>query len=287
MRILLTGSNGFIGQHLSIALSDHDLILADKSLGIDLTDKHVVDSLPDVDMVIHMAAQNGTDYFYSEPLNVIRNSVLPTQYLIDRYAGQVHRFVFAGSCESYAGAVELFDWAVPTDETVPLVIPDVTNPRWSYGGSKIVNELQVLAAFHQLGQEYTIIRYHNIYGPNQTRHVIPEFVERAKSGNYTLNGWANTRSFMYISDAVDATVNVIFNKNCANQILHVGINDEITIKQLAEIILDEMGVHSDVKLNPAPHGSVMRRCANIDKLTALTGFIPKVTLREGIREILK
>lgn len=287
MKILITGSNGFIGQHLIQALGDYSLILADKTQGIDLTDKHTVDQLPDVDMVVHLAAQNGTDYFYSEPLNVIRNSILPTQYLVDRYAGKVKRFVFAGSCESYAGAIDLFDWAVPTDETVPLVVPDITNPRWSYGGSKILNELQIIAAHQQLGQEYSIIRYHNVYGPGQYHHVIPDFIDRAKNGDYTLHGWSNTRSFMYIDDAVKATIGIIFSDTCANQIIHVGVDNEITIKELAEIILDEMGIKGELTLNPAPIGSTVRRCADVSKLSRLTGFVPEVNLREGIRKLLK
>jgi UDP-glucose 4-epimerase len=288
MKILITGSSGFIGKHLVAALQSqgHDIVQADRTHGIDLTDQAQVQALPEVEMVVHLAAHNGTRHFYERPLDVIRDAVLPTQYLIDRYLGRVQRFVFTGTCESYAGAVDLFDWPLPTDETVPLVVADVTNPRWSYGGSKIVNELQVTAAWSQHGMPYSIIRYHNVYGPGQRDHFIPEFWERAKTGDLSLRGWENTRSFMYVSDAIDATIGVMSSAACQNQIVNIGVDDEISIRDLAQIILEEAGIRGDLVLEPAPEGSVRRRCGDVSKLHGLLDFRATVDIRSGIRQTL-
>jgi UDP-glucose 4-epimerase len=287
-RILVTGSDGFIGKHLVSALVSrgHTVFEADKKQGTDLSIKETVDALPDVDIVVHLAAYNGTKHFYNYPLDVIRDSVLPTQFLLDRYAGKVKRFVFSGSCESYAGTVDVFGWTVPTNESVPLSITDTTNPRWSYGGSKLLNELQVTAAHSQLGQEYTILRYHNVYGPGQVDHFIPEFVSRVKQGDYSLSGWNNTRSFMYIDDAVQATEEILFSEVCANKTLNVGSSDERTIKEVATMILKEMQIDQKLILKAAPLGSVSRRCPDLRKLEKLLNFKSKISLKDGIRKTL-
>jgi nucleoside-diphosphate-sugar epimerase len=289
VHILVTGSRGFIGQHLCRRLDSlgYHVIEADRKLGFDLSNYEDVKHLPDVDIVVHLAAFNGTKHFYERPFDVVRDNLLPTQYLLDRYAGKIKKFIFTGTCESYAGAVDTFDWTVPTDETVPLVINDVTNPRWSYGGSKIANEVQVIAAHHQLKQDYTIIRYHNIYGPGQIDHFIPEFYQRAKQGNLSLKGWQNTRSFMYISDAIEATVKIMFDNSCANQIINVGVNDEKSIREVAELILEVSDIQGNLILEDAPAGSVKRRNGDVTKLTRLTGFAPTTSLREGIVKTLE
>lgn len=287
--ILVTGSRGFIGSHLAASLlaDGHTVVEADRAMGIDLCNPDVVMSLPDVDYVVHLAAHNGTKHFYNRPFSVIRDNILPTQYLLERYAADVTRFVFAGSCESYAGAVDYFDYPVPTDEQVPLVITDVTNPRWSYGGSKLLNELQVTAAWEQLSQEYAIIRYHNVYGPGQRDHFIPEFYSRAKEGDLVLHGWDNTRSFMYVSDAVRVTKEIMFGLQARNEIINVGVNDEVYIKDVAELILEVAGIGGMIKLMPAPDGSVKRRCADLTKLQKLCNLDNQVELKEGIRLTLE
>lgn len=288
-KILITGSNGFIGTHLCPALDKlgHTIYAVDRELDGDLCDKSFVDSLPDVDIVVHLAARNGTKHFYNRPFDVVRDGVLPTQYLLERYAGKIDRFVFTGTCESYAGAVDLFNYPVPTDEKVPLVISDVTNPRWSYGASKIVNEVQVVSANEQFGQKYSIIRYHNIYGPGQKDHFIPEFYARALQGDLTLYGWENTRSFMYISDAIAATIRVILEESFTNEIVNIGRDDEISIHELAKKILEIASIGGDLILKDAPEGSVRRRCADISKFNRLTWFTPKVSLDEGIKLTLE
>ena len=288
-KILVTGSSGFIGRYLVSALRcvGHEVIEADRTKGVDLTDPTIIRLLPDVDMVVHLAAFNGTRHFYQRPLDVIRDNILPTQYLLDRYAGNTGLFVFTGTCESYAGMTDHYGWPVPTPETVPLVVTDVQNPRWSYGGSKILNELQCAAAHSQLGQDYIVLRYHNVYGPGQRDHFIQEFWQRAQRGEFSLYGWDNTRSWMYIEDAVQATMMVMQTVACRNQIINIGTDQEYTIQDMAKMIMDAADLRGDLELHDAPAGSVRRRCADVTKLHQLTGFRPQYSIRDGIALTVK
>jgi nucleoside-diphosphate-sugar epimerase len=284
-RILLTGTEGFIGSHYRKFLTNlgHDVIAIDKKSGVDLCNWGSVKNLKDVDCVIHLAAFNGTRKFYSQPYDVIRDSVLPTQHLLDRYSGKVDLFVLAGTCESYAGGIDLGIVDVPTPEDVPLVVSDVSNPRWSYGGSKIVNELQVYSAYHQHNQSFQILRYHNVYGPGQQGHFIPEIVQRFKQGDFTVYGSDETRSFCFIDDAVMATYQLMLESGARNQIINVGVNVESTIMDVANIIARELQITQPLIPAGGMKGSVSRRNPDISKLKSLISWVPKTTLTDGIK----
>lgn len=288
-KILVTGSSGFIGKNLvaSLRSNGYTVIEADKKIGLDLSNLDVINNLPDVDIVFHAAAYNGTKFFYQRPFDVIRDNILPTQYLLERYAGQCERFVFTGTCESYAGAVDRFNYPVPTNESVPLVVSDVTNPRWSYGGSKIAGELMCVAANKQFDQSYTIIRYHNVYGPDQVDHFIPEFVSRVKTGNMELFGGTDTRSFMFIDDAIDATVKILQSQETLNKIVNVGVAKESTIQEVAELMLNILKIDKPLIHLDSPPGSVKRRSPDVSFLKNVVGFTERVSLAEGIRSTIE
>lgn len=285
-RVLVTGASGFIGSHLANALKANGYCVysVDRKTGTDLCDAATVNKLPDVDIVFHGAAFNGTKYFYSQPYDVITDNVIPTQNLLNRYINHCEHFIFAGSCESYAGAVDTFGYAVPTDENVPLVVSDIMNPRWSYGGSKMLSELLCSAAYNQYQQAFTIVRYHNIYGPGQVDHFIPEFAARLRAGNTELHGHENTRSFCYIDDAVDATIKLL--NNPINGAINIGTDQEVSILEVANIIKQYLNVTQDLILQPAPLGSVSRRAPDIELLKSRIDYCQTVDLETGIKKTL-
>lgn len=308
-RFLITGAAGFIGYALAMRLAERgeEVICVDcfvrgeadpayEALGqranvtridCDLTDPVAVAALPDeVDVIFHMAALNGTQNFYERPFEVVRHCTLPTLNLLTKYASlPVERFIYAGTSEAYASTVTRFGWPVPTAEDVPLSFDDPSNVRWSYGASKMHGEVAVFAAAAQGGLKHSVIRYHNAYGPRMgDKHVVPDFLIRGRKGEYILYGWEDTRAFIYIDDAVTATIAVAETRACEGQVVNIGATRETRIDELGRLMMEAAGWSGEIVLEPSPKGSVKRRAPDVSKLVALTGFHEEWSLEDGLRE---
>lgn len=276
--ILLTGHKGFIGGHYFNKIKkNYRVITLDKLDGHDLKDASITKIAPACDIVIHMAATNGTKLFYEQPTDVAFNNTLPTFNLIDRYKNTNTKFVFTSTCEIFNGAIDRGLHPVPTDETVPVMFDDVTNPRWSYSLPKALGENLVANS----GLDWLIIRYFNIYGPNQKDHFISEFVERVAKGEYYIKG-NDTRSFCYIDDAVEITHRLVL--DCKNHIVNVGRQEEYHIADVAKIIMNIMGVDPNkLEILPGPVGSAKRRCPDTTLMKQLTNFENYTSLEDGLK----
>jgi nucleoside-diphosphate-sugar epimerase len=225
-----------------------------------LCDRNTVKHLPDVDLILHLAATNGTKLFYDIPTTVSRNNTLPTFNLIERYSKSKTKFIFFSSCEIFNTTTDKNLYDIPTDEDVPIMFDNIRNPRWSYSIPKALGE-NVVA---NCGLEYLIIRYFNVYGPNQKDHFIPEFIDRALNGEYYILG-DETRSFCYIDDAI-----------------------ETKISDVAKIILDLMDVDPDkLEVLESPIGSAKRRMPCMKKTLEHIDYRFQYDIRKGLKCILK
>ncbi len=280
--ILITGSRGFIGKNLIKRIKSKYKIYEYDRNKIDLKYKK---KYPIVDIVIHLAAYNSTKDFYKKPLEVIKDNLIPTLNLLDFYKSIKKKplFVYTGTPEITTGATDLFKYKIPTDENVPMVIQDLKNPRWSYATSKGLGEQAVIAS----NLKYIIIRPHNIYGPNQKNHFVPEFVQKCKKNKITLEGWKNTRSWLFIDDCCYAIEKILETKKAVNEIINIGSNDEKKVIDVAKVILKELKINKEIIKRPAPTGSAIRRKPDISKLKKLINWYPKTTLEDGIKITLK
>lgn len=280
MKILVTGANGFIGSHLIDRLTksnQYEIIPWDREQG----DLKQPQDFPEVDVVIHLAAYNSTKEFYTKGFEVIKDNILTTMNLLEHYMKQEKKplFMYTGTPESYAGATDYFNYKLPTDEACPLVVPDVKNIRWSYANSKALGEQAVIAS----GLPYQIIVPNNIYGPRQKNHFVDEFIARAKTGDITLYGWENTRSWLYVEDFTEAMEKLLNSKLAVNEKINIGSNDEVAVIDLAETIIKNMGIEKPIEKHDAPEGSVARRMPDITKIKSLTQWEPTTSLEEGLK----
>jgi len=306
-RYLLTGGTGFIGAALvrrlladgyEVRVIDNDLRgrssrLADVADAFELVNCDVRDAervtaaAKGCDGILHLAALNGTENFYKRPELVLDVGIRGLQAVLDAArANDIREFVLASSSEAYQTPP-----TIPTPETVPLMIPDPWNPRYSYGGSKLISEIMVANYNRDLFEKTLIFRPHNVYGPSMGfEHVIPQFVLRARDTvakhpegavPFEIQGdGRQSRSFIYIDDFLDGLMLVITRGEHRN-VYHIGTRDEVTIAHLAEVVLGCFGREADIRPQSLPEGSTLRRCPDIAKLEAL-GFAPRISLAEGV-----
>jgi nucleoside-diphosphate-sugar epimerase len=311
---LVTGGAGFIGYWLTKKLAenptnevwvvDNNIKTTDtqsfenlitytnvKFLKIDLSLDNLDEKLPKInfDIIYHLAAFNGTQNFYNRPFEVIFHSTLSTLNLLKWCEfNKPGRFVFSSTSEAYAGGVSSGIINIPTSEKIPLLIDDITNPRWSYASAKLNGESAVISANVQYKINYTIIRYHNIYGPRMgVNHIIPDYLNRVNAGIFELYGSMNTRSFLFIDDAVNDTIELARSDKSKNEIVNIGSSEEITMKDLALEINKLLKINENLILFEAPAGSVNRRLPCLQKNNSILGTRERVSLENGLLKTIE
>lgn len=305
-KVLVTGGCGFIGHHLVIKLlkEGYNVTVFDNqqrgNIGLleSVKDKinyyngdirqldDLVNASVGIDIIIHLAFVNGTKNFYSIPSSIIDIGIRGLMNVYDAAKiNNIREIFLASSSETYQTPP-----VTPTPEDVPLIIPDVTNPRYSYGGTKILYEL---VGQHYRTDEFDRVitfRPHNVYGTNMGKdHVIPELIEKIKKGYDTgeitlLGDGTQTRSFCHIDDFCDGILTLL-DSGKHKEIYHIGNDEEVTIEQLCKKIFEQMNVNLEIKYSEAPKGETNRRIPDISKLKSL-GYNPKINLTQGLAQIL-
>lgn len=307
-KYLVTGGAGFLGRSLVKKLlylghqvrvfddlsrgNKTDLFEESKNLEFSEGDIRNLDSViaatKQVDGVCHLAYINGTEFFYSKPELVLDVGVKGMVNVLEacQICG-VRELLLMSSSEVYQRAS-----IVPTDETVHLSIPDPHNPRYSYGGGKIISELMAINFGRKLFKKVIIVRPHNVYGPNMGwEHVLPQFIvrlARPKSNDgscdpveFPIKGSGQqTRAFVYIDDFTEG-VALALEKGEHLGIYHVGSQEERSIESVAHEVARCLGMKIKIKPGESYEGETDRRCPKIDKIMAL-GYRPKISFSEGV-----
>tara|TARA_Y100001970_G_scaffold257365_1_gene335988 strand:+ start:299 stop:1231 length:933 start_codon:yes stop_codon:yes gene_type:complete len=246
--------------------------------------KNLKKAIKNTDAVIHLAYINGTKYFYSKPDLVLDIAVKGIINVIDLcIENKIKELYLASSSEVYQTPSK-----VPTDETESLKIPNILNPRYSYGGGKILTELMGINYGKKFFNKLIIFRPHNVFGANMGQeHVIPEFISRFKSlkgKKFKIQGTGNEiRSFIYIKDFVKA-FDLVLTKGKHLNIYNIGTNEKIKIKNLAYKMSNIYKKKITLKKTTLTKGSTKIRVPNISKIKKL-GFKPNYNLDRALKEI--
>jgi len=307
--VLVTGGAGFIGAALVRRLLEAGSrvrILDDLSrgtaarladlegriefVGADVRDAAAVRrAVKGMDAVCHLAAVNGTEFFYSRPDLVLEVGVKGLVNVLDACQQEgVGELAVASSSEVYQTPP-----AVPTDEAVPLSLPDPWNPRYSYAASKMISEMMAIHWGGRHLRRVVVFRPHNVYGPDMGwEHVIPQFLVRMHVLNdsvrqgrirFPIQGSGReTRAFVHIDDFMDGLM-IVLDHGEHRGLYNIGTMEEVSIAHLAGLVAKALGRDIEVVPgDPAP-GGTLRRCPDIARLAAL-GYRPVRDLSAGLAE---
>lgn len=295
--VLVTGGAGFIGGHLVERLKGEvDVTVFDKvwpaNAGFesspveyvrgDIRDQKVLERLMEnVDVVFHLAALVSVPESIESPERSHSTNVEGTLYVLEAARKHDTRVVFASSAAIYGEPKYL-----PIDEMHP------TEPTSPYGFHKLDAD-QYVRWYHQnYGLETVVLRYFNVYGPGQTggayAGVISTFIEQALAGEpITVHGdGEQTRDFVFVDDVVDTNMSAAVTENIG-EAYNVATGESISIRELAELILELTDSASEIRHVTPREGDIDRSNASIEKSVEMLDFEPVSTLDDGLEQTIR
>jgi dTDP-glucose 4,6-dehydratase len=300
-RVVITGAAGFIGSHLTDALLDRGFAVVgiDNLLTGDLANiahiknrefefiKHDVTNYINVDgpvdYVLHWASPASPIDYLELPIPTLKVGALGTHKALGLAKAKGAAFVIASTSEVYGDPLEH-----PQKETYWGNVNPV-GPRGVYDEAKRFAEAMTMAYHRYHGVDAKIVRIFNTYGPRmrvRDGRAVPAFMSQAlKDEDVTVFGdGSQTRSFCYVSDLVDGIIKLMLSKE--NDPVNIGNPAEMTIKQIAETIIEMTGSKSKIVYKPLPVDDPKVRKPDITRARTLLGWEPKVELREGLTKTI-
>jgi UDP-glucose 4-epimerase len=323
-KALITGGAGFIGGHLAEALlgrGDYVTVIDDLSTGrfatVERLQEHpryhfaidtilndqILDRLvSECDLIYHLAAAVGVELVVKDPVHVIETNVLGTQAVLKAARRYRKKVLIASTSEIYGKNED-----IPSKEDSDRLLGSTTDARWSYSTSKAVDEYLGLAYHHQLEVPVVIVRLFNTIGPRQTGQygmVVPRFVQQALAGEpLTVYGdGQQSRAFCDVRDTVKALIALMDHPDAVGQIFNVGSSREITILDLARLVLSLLSPEGGTVAEPDSEGIVLvpfeeayargfedmrRRVPDVSRIRSLVGWEPQITLEETLKGVIE
>ena len=311
-KVIVTGGAGFIGSNLVKRLIDDGvdevLVIDDFSTGKEenlndsskinlykskLEDINDLDSMFEgYDFCFHLAAGVGVQYIMKNLSDSLLTNIQGTHIVFEACKVNDIPVLITSTSEIYGTSKEK-SW----DEETKSLIGPTTKLRWSYAVSKMIDEFLALSEFEAGNLKPIIVRLFNTIGPNQVSDygmVVPRFIESAlQNKDIIIHGdGSQTRSFTWVGDVIDYFIK-LSELESYGEIYNIGQTNEISIKDLAQLIIDTTSSNSEIKF--LSHKDVFgdkfedptRRTPNIDKIVKATGMKPSYDIQTMIKEIVE
>jgi len=314
-QILVTGGAGFIGSHLTerlLARGDHVTIVDDLSTGrysnVSHLDGHdnlvlIIDSvlhddlmeelIRESDQVFHLASAVGVKLILEHPIETIETIFGGTDVVL-RYCSRYRkRVLIPSTSEVYGKGI-----SVPFHEDDDVVTGATSKHRWAYACAKALDEFLALAHWRETKLPVVVARLFNTVGPRQTGQygmVVPRFVEAALKNDPIIvhSDGKQSRSFAHVADIVDALIMMLDTPACFGQVINLGNDVEVTIRELAEATIKVTGSKSEIQhiSYEQAYGEgfedMRRRVPSLEKAKRLIGYRPTRDLTTIIRDVAK
>jgi nucleoside-diphosphate-sugar epimerase len=308
-KILVTGAGGFIAGHLVKKLAENCIVRAvDKkplnnwyqitesveNIVGDLTDYEVaLQVTQDVDEVYHLACEMGGIGFIEHNKALCMLSIIPdVNTLKASYKNNVKKFLFASTACVYP--------TYKQNTTLPEPLAENTtypaDPEDGYGWEKLFMERMCRHFTEDFGIETRIVRYHNVYGPNGTWNsgrekapaaLIRKVIEAIENKTFKIEIWGDgeqTRSFMFIDDAVEGTIRIMNSEH--SSAFNLGSDRMVSINTMVDILENIASVKLQRKYIAGPLG-VRGRNSHNEKIKNLIGWEPSIPLETGLNNTFK
>jgi len=292
MRILITGSQGFVGKNVSKYLEErgHEVlradIVSDAELVFDVSDFNQTWKKLEkekFDAIIHLAAIANIPKTIEDPYRCFKVNSFGTLNMLEVASRKnVERFIYASSANVYGVPVEL-----PVKETTPF------NPRTPYDYSKVISEYLVESYHKTRGLPTVVLRSWKLFGEYDVpTTAIPRFIKACLTNQpiQLYNEGRDTTDPYHIENYCYAVELALKRDEAIGEAFNIGTGNEVSIRELAELIRKLTGSDTEIKLLPPrtqAEREPMRSYPSIEKIEKKLGYTPKINLEEGLKRTIK
>jgi len=305
MKVLITGGAGFLGSHLceKFLKENYEIICLDnlgsgrkENIAEFLNNKNFkfikadvskdLSQIEKVDLILHFASRASPFDYQENSFETIESNTLGTKNCLEKAKKDNAVLLYASTSEIYGQAN-----IIPTPETYWGNVNSF-GPRSCYDESKRLGETYCYEYLNKYDIDVRVLRIFNTYGPKMKfddGRVVTNFIDQAlKNKPITIFGKGmQTRCFCYVDDLINGIYEFSVKKGLKGEVINLGNNEEHTMIDLANKIIELTGSKSKIVYSDLPKDDPIRRVPDITKAKKILGWEPKYSFEEGLKKFIR